>query len=143
MPEFPATPADPNLSPSADPLPGDQVTFDQTEHEGTGGANVPKDPAGTQGPGDADPDAPHRPVAGPKDDGEGGPATLDMSGTAFSQVAPGTLPDDADHNEAGAGPAADPNPSDAAATTTDPETPKNSSGSNTPSWGGEGGHSTV
>lgn len=144
MPENPATPADPNLSPSGDPLPGDQVSFDNTEHVGTGGDNTPADPAGIQGPGDVDPDLPVSPTAvDTHDGGEHGPSTTDMTGSIFTQVSPGTLPDDADNNLAGAGAAGDPYHNNAPAPDKDPETPSSSGGSNTPNWGGEGAPSSA
>lgn len=69
---------------------------------------------------DQDPETPVNPAyADTHDGGEYGPATTDMTGTDFDQVSPGSLPDDADFNEAGAG------------------------GSNTPEWDGEGGPSSV
>jgi hypothetical protein len=145
-----STPADPNISGSADPNKSDtlQGTADQTEHRGAGGENVSEQDY-QQAPGTVREDQPADSVAGGPESGEGEhghSGTFVPTSQTESQTAPGTTPDTDVELGGGKGQGLSPQANEVnerPATTVDPDNPARSSGSNVPKDSEGGTPSTV
>lgn len=142
---YPATPANPPVAGSKNLLPGDvnaPLPDRLAEHSGASGSKMVDYTRadGKWAPGytkDADPEMTARGGDNTPDFSSGTPAGIDTGD--FAEVAPGTL---ADRGNVFSSPKGDGNPNDVNAPAITPANPT-TDGSNTPSWGGEGGPSSV